>query len=102
MPMHRGCVRSWARLKGWARPPRAPRHSLTNESARRGSIHRTDDIITRESTGCSDGTVVIQMKYAKGITLHSSRSTLLGASLCGLLGLSAACTAETQPLNSVA
>jgi hypothetical protein len=50
----------------------------------------------------SNGTVVKHMKYAKGIELRKSKFVLLGAPLCGLLGLIAACASETQPLNSVA
>ena len=42
------------------------------------------------------------MKYTRRIESKRSSLVVLGASLCGFLGLTAACTAETQPLNSVA
>lgn len=42
------------------------------------------------------------MNYAERIQSRKSSLALLGASLCGFLALATACSAETQPLNSVA
>lgn len=42
------------------------------------------------------------MKYTNRIESRKSSLALLGASLCGFLSLAAACSGETQPLNSVA
>ncbi|HEU5074688.1 MAG TPA: hypothetical protein VFU02_10950, partial [Polyangiaceae bacterium] len=68
--------------------------------SRRGSIRRTDDIIQKESKGW-DGMVDVVMKYTKKIGSRRSSLAWFGASLCGFLSLTAACSGKTQPLNSV-